>query len=277
MRDWAEQQRKAGRTIAVVPTMGALHAGHESLMEQARHSADTVVVTLFVNPMQFDRAEDFTSYPRPEDEDLHICARHGVDVVYAPSASAMYPPGFDTRVEPGQLAEAFEGAHRPGHFTGVATVVTKLLTSVQPHVALFGEKDAQQLAIVRRIVSDLDLGVNIVGMPTVREADGLALSSRNRRLDAAARAAAVCIPQALDTARTALIQADQPWPEVQAAAHAHFATEPLAHLEYFDLVDPQDFAALAERDPHQNALLIAAVWVGGVRLIDNQPIPATGG
>lgn len=277
MRDWAEQQRRAARTIAVVPTMGALHAGHESLMAQARRIAETVVVTLFVNPMQFDRAEDFTSYPRPEDDDLDICARHGVDVVYSPSAAAMYPPGFDTRVEPGHLAQAFEGAHRPGHFTGVATVVTKLLTSIRPHVALFGEKDAQQLAIVRRVVIDLDLGVEILGMPTVRESDGLALSSRNRRLDAAARTAATCIPRTLDAARTALMTSSQPWPEVQAAAHASLATETLAHLEYFDLVDPQDFTPLTEHNSHRAALLIAAVWVGGVRLIDNQPIPVASG
>lgn len=277
MRDWAEQQRRAGRRIAVVPTMGALHPGHESLITEAARRAEAVVVTLFVNPMQFDRAEDFASYPRPQQEDLDICARHGVDVVYAPAAAMMYPPGFDTRVEPGELARTYEGAHRPGHFTGVATVVTKLLTSVQPHVAVFGEKDAQQLAIVRRVVRDLDLGVEIVGMPTVRESDGLALSSRNRRLDPAARAAAACIPQALDAARVALTHSTHSWTQVHAAALERLAAEPLAQLEYFDLVDPQDFTPLTERDPHRDTLLIIAVWVGGVRLIDNQPIPASAG
>jgi pantoate--beta-alanine ligase len=253
--------------------MGALHRGHEVLIEEGKRQGDVVVVTIFVNPLQFDRPEDFDNYPRPESEDLEVCSRLGVDAIYFPTAAEMYPPGFDTRVEPGSLAKNYEGAHRPGHFTGVATVVTKLLLAVRPDVAIFGEKDAQQLAVITRMVTDLDLGVEIRGVPTVREPDGLALSSRNRRLNPTARRAAICVPEALRVAVDGLVAGNTPWPQVQADAHAVIASEPLATLEYLDLVDPHTFTTLSGYDPIHESLVVAAAWVDGVRLIDNRRVP----
>ena len=182
MQAWADAERGAGRRIALVPTMGALHAGHLALVAAARRRAQRVVVSIFVNPIQFDRRDDFERYPRTLDDDLRICATAGVDAVYAPSAAAMYAEGFQTAVEVTRLTEPLCGAARPGHFRGVTTVVTKLFHAVRPDVAVFGEKDYQQLAVVRRLAADLDFGIEIVGVPTVREPDGLALSSRNRRL-----------------------------------------------------------------------------------------------
>jgi pantoate--beta-alanine ligase len=254
--------------------MGALHRGHEVLIQEARQHADLVVVTIFVNPMQFDRAEDFQSYPRPASEDLEICSRHEVDAIYFPTAESMYPVGFDTRVVPGTIAEGFEGAHRPGHFTGVATVVTKLFNAVRPDVALFGRKDAQQFALISQMVTDLDLGVEIYGVPTVREPDGLAMSSRNRRLSPGARAAATCVPAALNVAITGLSDSDRPWSEIRSEALALIEAEPLATVEYLDLVDPATFSTREDHRSGHHSLVIAAVWVDGVRLIDNQQVPA---
>ena len=199
MRAWSDAHRAAGRRVALVPTMGALHAGHLALVDEARRHADVVIVSIFVNSLQFDRPDDFTGYPRPIDDDLEMCRARSVDAVYAPVAATMYPEGFETHVEPGPLGDVLEGEHRPGHFRGVATVVAKLFLAARPHVAVFGQKDFQQLTIIRRMNDDLDMGVEIIGLPTVREPDGLALSSRNRRLTAAQRAAAVCVPRMLDT------------------------------------------------------------------------------
>lgn len=274
MRAWSLERSRAGQRIAVVPTMGALHRGHEVVIQEARHHADLVVVTIFVNPMQFDRAEDFQSYPRPASEDLDICARHEVDAIYFPTAESMYPVGFDTRVVPGAIAEGFEGAHRPGHFTGVATVVTKLFNAVRPDVAIFGRKDAQQLALISQMVTDLDLGVEIFGVPTVREPDGLAMSSRNRRLSPEARAAATCVPAALNVAIAGLSDSDRPWSEIKSEALALIEAEPLATVEYLDLVDPATFITREDHRSGHHSLVIAAVWVDGVRLIDNQQVPA---
>ena len=204
MQQWTAMQRSAGHRVGLVPTMGALHEGHFALVARARQSNDCVVVSIFVNPLQFNRADDFDAYPRPIDDDLAMCRNHDVDAVYAPTAAAMYPAGFETTVEPGALAEPLEGAGRPGHFRGVTTVVAKLLGAVRPDEAVFGRKDFQQLAIIRRMTIDLDMGIEIVGLDTVREPDGLAMSSRNRRLTAAQRSAAVCVPQALSAAATAL-------------------------------------------------------------------------
>ena len=198
MRAWSHERHRAGRTIGFVPTMGALHDGHLSLVAIAEQRCDDVVVSIFVNALQFDRAADFDAYPRPIDDDVARCAEVGVDAVYAPTTAAMYPPGFETHVEPGSLGDVMEGAARRGHFRGVTTVVTKLFAAVRPDVGVFGEKDFQQLAIIRRMTADLDLGIEIVGAPIVREADGLAMSSRNLRLSAADREAATCIPLALD-------------------------------------------------------------------------------
>ncbi len=183
MRAWADTTRTSQHTVALVPTMGALHRGHLELFDAAARRADKVVVSIFVNPLQFGDQGDFLHYPRPLADDVRACEAAGVDVVYVPTASAMYPDGFATTVHVAGLTDTMEGASRPGHFDGVATVVTKLFTAARPHVAVFGEKDFQQLAIVRRMTVDLDLGVEIVGHPTIREPDGLAMSSRNRRLE----------------------------------------------------------------------------------------------
>jgi pantoate--beta-alanine ligase len=200
MQAWADATRARGERIALVPTMGALHEGHVALIAEARRRAKRVVVSIFVNPIQFDRRGDFERYPQTLEDDAARCAAAGVDVIFAPSPRAMYPEGFQSAVEVAALTVPLCGKTRPGHFRGVTTVVTKLFHAVRPHLAVFGEKDWQQLAVVRRMAADLDFGIEIVGVPTVREADGLALSSRNRRLSAEEREAARCVPRALDAA-----------------------------------------------------------------------------
>lgn len=268
MRAWADAARGRGYRLALVPTMGALHAGHLRLVAEACQRADRVVVSIFVNPIQFDRREDLERYPRALEEDLARCAEAGVAAVYAPAASAMYPPGFQTAVEVGPLAEPLCGRGRPGHFRGVATVVTKLFNTVRPQVALFGEKDYQQLAIVRRLVADLDFDIEVVGVPTVREADGLALSSRNRRLDPEGRAAARCIPRALEAVACAVAAGERRGDALLAHATAVIAAEPAARLEYAELRDPETIEPVTTVTAP--TLLALAVWVDGVRLIDNR-------
>ncbi len=269
MQAWADAERARGRRIALVPTMGALHAGHLALVAEARRRADRVVVSIFVNPIQFDRREDFERYPRTLDADLAACAAAGADVVYAPSAATMYPEGFRTTVEVAGLTEPLCGRTRPGHFRGVSTVVTKLFHAVRPHCAVFGEKDWQQLAVIRRLAADLDFGVEIVGVPTVREPDGVALSSRNRRLGAADREAARCLPRALDAAAAAVAAGEWRATAIVARAVAAIAAEPRAQLEYAELRDPESLEEVAEM-AGAPALLALAGWVGGVRLIDNR-------
>ncbi|MFZ8997511.1 MAG: pantoate--beta-alanine ligase [Ilumatobacteraceae bacterium] len=270
MRTWSWQQRSSGRTVAVVPTMGALHSGHLALVEHAFRAADRVIVTIFVNPLQFDRSADLAAYPRPIETDLNRCETAGVHAVYAPTAAAMYPPGFETHVEPGSLADRFEGAHRPGHFRGVATVVTKLLAATAPDIAVFGEKDFQQLAVLRRLVTDLDLGVHLIGVPTVREPDGLAMSSRNALLGPDDRAAATVIRTALDAAARSHADGEADVATLIGVARSVVETEPRARIEYLDLVDRRTLEPLVTID--RPAVFLAAVWLGAVRLIDNQSL-----
>jgi pantoate--beta-alanine ligase len=227
--------------VGLVPTMGALHAGHEALIAAARAECETVVVSVFVNPAQFDQGADLAAYPRDEQRDLRIAEAAGADVLFAPAQEEMYPPGFQTWVEVEELSRGLEGAHRPGHFRGVATVCLKLFNIVRPRHAYFGQKDAQQVAVVRRLVQDLDLDVEIRSVPTVRDADGLALSSRNGRLSAAERELALALPRALAT---------------RDAAAARAA---LAGLDV-------DYVEIADLDP---PVLAAAIRVGSTRLIDN--------
>ena len=267
MRAWSRGRRANGATIAVVPTMGALHAGHLALIDAAQRRASAVIVSIFVNPMQFDRAGDFDRYPRTLDADLAACRAAGVHAVYAPTAATMYPPGFQTRVVPGALAESLEGRMRPGHFEGVTTVVTKLLAAAVPDVAVFGQKDYQQLAVVRRMVADLDLGVEIVATPTVREPDGLALSSRNVRLSADDRAAAVVIPDALRAAATAYAAGERDAERLRGLVLDRVERQPRAMVEYVAVVDADTLAPLAIIE--RPAVIVSAVWFGGVRLIDN--------
>jgi len=267
MRAWSRRERAAGRRVAVVPTMGALHDGHRELIRSAHGCADRVVVTIFVNPLQFNQATDFDHYPRPIDDDLARCADAGVHAVYAPTAATMYPPGFQTHVEPGELAERLEGPMRPGHFRGVTTVVTKLFGATAPHAAVFGEKDFQQLAIVRRMVADLDLGIEIVGVPIVREADGLARSSRNVRLSVDDRAAAVVLSRALFTGREGFLRGERRATAITSVVRELIEAEPRAALEYVELVDASTLRAVDTVDGPV-AMLVAA-WFGDVRLIDN--------
>jgi pantoate--beta-alanine ligase len=256
-----------GRT-AVVMTMGALHEGHRALMRLARAAADDVIVTIFVNPLQFGPSEDLDRYPRPFDADVAACEAEGVDLVFAPTPDVVYPDGDAlVRVTAGVLGERLCGASRPGHFDGVLTVVSKLLHLTRPDVAFFGEKDAQQLALIRRMVRDLDFDVEVVGVPTVREPDGLALSSRNAYLDASQRAAALAISRSLAAGRSAAAQGPQ---AVLVAARAVLDAEPGLRLDYLELVDPDTLEPLDRS--HEAALLAVAAWSGSTRLIDNVTI-----
>jgi pantoate--beta-alanine ligase len=264
---WSGRRRRDGQRIAFVPTMGALHRGHLRLIEVGHEHAPLVVVSIFVNPIQFNQRSDFDKYPRPLDADRRFCEEAGVDALFLPAADTMYPHGFQTHVDPGPLGEPMEGTFRPGHFRGVATVVTKLFLAVRPDVALFGEKDFQQLTVIRRIAADLDFGIDVVGVPTVREPDGLALSSRNVRLSPAERAAARCVPEALAAAHEVVAAGNERSALVVAAVRKVVAAEPLARLEYAEVCDP---TSLERVDLVTRPCVLAiAVWLGDVRLIDN--------
>ena len=253
------------RPLGLVPTMGALHEGHMSLVHRARDENATAVVSIFVNPAQFGPGEDFAAYPRDMDADLARLDEAGVDVVFAPSADEMYPDGFDTYVDVGRIAERLEGAARPGHFRGVATVVCKLLSIVRPDRAYFGDKDAQQGLVIRRLNADLDLGAEIVMCPTVREPDGLALSSRNAYLDAEERGAAAVLYRALTIARSIMGRGSAE--AVRSAIFDILSAEPLASVDYVSVADAETLEELDAVD--RPALVSLAVRIGSTRLIDN--------
>ena len=262
---FAARERLAG-PVGLVPTMGALHAGHEALLTAARATSNTVVATVFVNPLQFGPTEDFARYPRPLEADLARCDAAGADLVWAPSGEDVYPGGpAQVRVEPGPLGEILEGAARPGHFSGVLTVVAKLFGLVRPAVGFFGEKDYQQLTLITRMAADLDLFVGVAGVPTVREADGLALSSRNLYLSADERRQATALSRALFAGQRA---APEGAAAVLAAARQVLAGEPAVVLDYLDLraADLSSLGTAAERVP---ARLLVAARVGTTRLLDN--------
>ena len=251
LRAWSDATRASGERIAIVPTMGALHRGHLELIMSAVQPADRVVVSVFVNPLQFGEGADFEHYPRPLEDDLHACEDAGVDVVYVPTVATMYPDGFATTVTVARLSELMEGASRPGHFDGVTTVVTKLFAAARPDVAVFGEKDFQQLAVVRRLVRDLDLGVEIVGHPIVREHDGLAMSSRNRRLNAQERAAATCMPDAISAALEHAASDGSTVDGVIGAASAAVTSQRLAALDYVQVFDSSTLSPINRFDEDQ--------------------------
>jgi len=258
--------RSGGRSLALVPTMGALHAGHLALVEQAREAADRVAATIFVNPLQFGANEDFGRYPRQEAKDAQLLEQAGCDLLWLPEAQDIYPPGFATKVSVKGLSERWEGEARPGHFDGVATVVAKLLCAVRPDVALFGEKDFQQLAVIRRMVLDLNLGIEVIGVPTVRDPDGLALSSRNSYLSADERRRAAALPRALDEAAAA-IRSGAPVERALGEARTALADAGFSRVDYVALVDA---ASLEPIDQPAGAMrLIAAATIGATRLIDN--------
>lgn len=254
-----------GRSIGLVPTMGALHAGHLSLVDAARRENDVVVASVFVNPIQFGPAEDFTRYPRDNERDMALLHGAEVDAVYRPSTEAMYPPGASTRVRVGDVSEPLEGVARPGHFEGVATVVAKLFAAVEPDRAYFGQKDAQQVAVVTRLARDLDLGVEIRVLPIVREPDGLALSSRNVYLNPPERKAAVALSAALREAATAYAAGERDVGRLAGILRARLESEPLVDVDYAELVDPATF-----RKP--GTLAVLAARVGKTRLIDNHDL-----
>jgi len=263
--------RAGGKSLALVPTMGALHAGHLALVDEARRHADNVIATIFVNPLQFGANEDFGRYPRLEEKDEEMLAEAGCNLLWLPQPDEIYPTGFATTVSVKGLSDRWEGEARPGHFDGVATVVAKLLCAVRPDSAVFGEKDFQQLAVIRRMTQDLQLGVEILGMPTVRDADGLALSSRNAYLSSDERQRALALPNALNDA-AASIRSDAPVSEVLANAVEQLKTAGFTKVDYVALVNALTLEPL---DKAQGLMrLIAAATIGSTRLIDNISVEA---
>ena len=267
VRESLESERTPGRVIGLIPTMGALHRGHTKLIEIARKECKLIVVSIFVNPLQFGPSEDYTKYPRPLANDLELCSRNGVDLVFAPSAEEMYPSPQVTFTEVSGVSEHLCGAFRPGHFRGVATVVLKLFNIVQPGRAYFGEKDLQQLAVIRRMTRDLNLPIAIVGMPTVREADGLAVSSRNQYLSAGERKVAPVLFRALEAAVKTAAGGQKDPGKVREAAVQVLNGTPEVKIEYVEIVDPDEIKPVRTVGPR--ARIAAAVWLGPTRLIDN--------
>lgn len=272
MRTWSREHRSTGARIGFVPTMGALHAGHAALMQRARTENDLVVLSIFVNPAQFNVAADFDKYPRDMDADLAVARNAGVDAVYAPTVDVVYPEGHSVMVEPGTAAIPMEGAGRPGHFRGVTTVVAKLFNTVEPDVAYFGRKDYQQLAVVNQMVRDLDMGVTVVGVDTVREEDGLALSSRNVRLSPAHRAQAPVIKRALDAIVAAVADGERSVDQLRAHALDVVSHAQDCSMEYIEIADVDTLAPLDTIG--DRAVVCVAAWFGDVRLIDNVTVVA---
>ena len=267
MTDWSERLRREGVTIGCVPTMGALHDGHRALIRAARLRCDALVVSIFVNPIQFGPAEDLAKYPRPIGKDRELCREEGVDVCFEPSAAAMYPIGFQTVVTVPSIATRWEGEARPHHFAGVATVVTKLFGIVRPHLALFGQKDYQQAALVRQLAKDLSLGVEIVVRPTVREQDGLAMSSRNVYLSPDERIVAPTLYKSLQAGAEAIRNGTTDASAVQSAMAAVVRQEPALTVDYLSVCDPLTLEPLSIVT--FKAVLLGAVRLGFIRLIDN--------
>jgi pantoate--beta-alanine ligase len=268
---WVDSLLRSGRSLALVPTMGYLHEGHLSLMREGRRRADVVAASIFVNPTQFGPNEDLSRYPRDLEGDLAKCASAGAEAVFAPVPAEMYPAGFQTAVTVGEVSQGLCGARRPGHFEGVATVVTKLLCLLRPRLALFGEKDYQQLQVIRALVRDLNLAVEVVGMPTVREPDGLALSSRNAYLSPEERQRALALSRGLAAAQALHARGTH-----EAAALVDVVRRELAAAglreDYVELVDPTSLKPVSSVTPGRPARMIIAAFAGKTRLIDNQPI-----
>jgi pantoate--beta-alanine ligase len=267
MQDISQTARRAGQRIAFVPTMGYLHDGHASLMREGRQRGDLLVASIFVNPTQFGVGEDFESYPRDLENDSAIADAAGVDVLFAPTAREMYPAGYQTWVDVERITLPLCGASRPGHFRGVTTVVTKLFNAVLPHAALFGKKDFQQLAVIRRMASDLNMAIEIVGMPIVREADGLAMSSRNAYLSADERQSALCLSRAINLAREQYRQGTIDMAELRAGVLSIIGAEPRAVIDYAEFRDGGTLEEVTTTG--DDTLLALAVKIGKTRLIDN--------
>ena len=287
LQDWSDAMRAAGHRVALVPTMGALHAGHLSLVEEARQRADRVVVSIFVNPTQFNDPKDFAGYPRVLQDDLEACRAAGVDVVWTPSAAELYPEGAASWVDVAGLSEPLCGGNRPGHFRGVTTIVTKLFLAARPHVAVFGQKDYQQLAVIRRMAADLGFGIEVIGGETVRESDGLALSSRNVHLGKRARRQALCISESLSLAQRMLADGERNTATLLEAVLKKLGEATLAKIDYAEFRDPENLV-LSGATIDAPALLAIALQFdvdpaaaeadagARVRLIDNRVLAAPG-
>lgn len=272
VKAWAAGLRREGRRLALVPTMGYLHEGHLSLMREGRSRADVVATSIFVNPTQFGPKEDLSRYPRDLEGDVARCASAGVDMVFAPEdPKAMYPPGYQTYVEVTEVSQGMCGERRPGHFRGVATIVTQLLCLFRPEVALFGEKDFQQLQVIQALNRDLHLGVDIVGMPTVREPDGLAMSSRNAYLSPEERRRALSLSRGLRAAQALLREGTREAGALVGAVRRELEAAGLRE-DYVELVDAERLKPLASVAPGQSARMLVAAFSGTTRLIDNMPL-----
>jgi pantoate--beta-alanine ligase len=267
LREWTRSHREAGRTIGLVPTMGYLHEGHLRLVDEARRRADAVILSIFVNPLQFGPTEDLARYPRDLPRDRAMAAARGVDALFVPTAETMYPAGSEVRVVPGPTAERWEGAARPGHFTGVLTVVAKLFHLVEPDLACFGRKDIQQLTLIKRMVRDLDWRIAIVDVPTVREPDGLALSSRNAYLQGADRQSALMLSRALGVAHQAFCQGERKAVALEQRMRTELEENPGVAVEYIAIVEPTSLIPVTAMDGR--TIVAIAARVGGTRLIDN--------
>jgi pantoate--beta-alanine ligase len=267
MQRWSEARRLEGKKIAFVPTMGFLHDGHLSLVREGRRHGDVVVVSIFVNPLQFNQQSDFALYPRNLAQDQQLLAEAETDALFYPEAAEMYPEGFQTAVEVDTVSRPLCGAFRPGHFRGVATVVAKLFNIVKPHVALFGEKDFQQCVVIKRMVKDLNFDLAVLAMPTIREPDGLAMSSRNARLSPNERQSSLCLSRALNKAQALVNQGERRSAALLQAVQAEIAKEPSVRVEYTSLCHPETLEEAMEISGP--TLLALAAWVGDVRLIDN--------
>lgn len=270
MQRWSDARRVEGKQIAFVPTMGFLHEGHLSLVREGKKRADVVIVSIFVNPMQFNQQSDFATYPRGLGQDQRMLEEVGTDVLFYPEAGEMYPEGFQTAVEVDKVSQPLCGAFRLGHFRGVATVVAKLFNITKPHVALFGEKDFQQCVVIKRMVKDLNFDMEILAMPTIRESDGLAMSSRNARLSPAERLTSLCLFRALQQAQDFVRQGERRASTILRAVQETIIREGGVRIEYVSLCHPETLEEVSEiAGP---TLLALAVWVGEVRLIDNRVI-----
>ena len=272
MRVWSEAERRAGRRIVLVPTMGALHEGHLSLVRDGRKRGERLVVSLFVNPAQFAPHEDYAAYPRDFERDRKLLEQERVDVLFCPTVEEIYPEGYQSYVEVEKLSPLLCGAFRPGHFRGVATVVAKLFNIVRPHAAIFGAKDYQQLQVIRRMVKDLNFDIEVIGHPTVRDKDGLALSSRNGYLKAEERAAALSLYRSLKRAESLVLGGERKSRRIIEAARAEIEKERLARVEYIKVCHPETLEEVETVDGA--ALLVLAVRVGKARLIDNTILKA---
>ena len=268
MQAWSDRARREGQRIVLVPTMGFLHEGHLSLVREAANHGDRRVVSIFANPAQFAPSEDFDSYPRDLERDVRLLTEERVDLLFNPATEDIYPGGYQTYVEVEEVSRPLCGAHRPGHFRGVATVVLKLFNIVRPHAAVFGLKDYQQLRVIRRMAEDLNVGVDIVECPTVREPDGVAMSSRNRYLGPAEREAAQCLQNALSKAEALVRGGETAARRIREAVVEEISRQPLVRLEYADLCDPGELHPVEQ--VNAPTLLALCAWVGEARLIDNR-------